>query len=179
MSWWRDKYGVIAGLTTLSLVADQVSKAAIIAHFPQGGSLPLIPGFCELFHTHNYAAAFGLFGGKGAWFFLIVSTLAIGFIGFYFYRLRRDDVWLATALALILGGALGNMIDRLRHGFVIDFIRFYLGNLSWPTFNLADISIVCGVAMFAIDMMRSEKQARGAANGAADQPRTPPAQGTR
>jgi len=160
MSLLRDKYGVMVVGTVVSLVLDQVTKAAIIAHFPQGGNLPIIQGFFELFHTHNYAAAFGLFGGNTRVFFLIVSALAIGFIGFYFYRLQRHDLWLATALALILGGALGNMIDRVRHGFVIDFIRFYLGQWSWPTFNFADIFIVSGVTMFAIDMIRSERQAR-------------------
>ena len=160
MSPWRDKYSVIVGLTVFSLLLDQVSKSLVITHFPVGGSLPLIPGFFELFHTHNYAAAFGLFGGRAKIFFLSVSALAIGFIGFYFLRLRRNDLWLASALALILGGALGNMLDRVRHGFVIDFIRFYLGRFSWPTFNIADISIVCGVAMFAIDMIRTERQAR-------------------
>ena len=161
MSLLRDKYGVIVIVAVISLVLDQVSKAVIIALFPQGGNLPLIPGLCELIHVHNRAAAFGFFDGAKVIFFVAMSTLAVGFVVFYFLRLRRDDLWTAAALALILGGALGNnIIDRVRHGFVIDFIRVYLGRWSWPTFNFADIFIVSGVAMFAIDMIRSERQAR-------------------
>jgi signal peptidase II len=161
MSLLRDKYGVVVTVSVISLVLDQMSKAAIIARFSPGQTLPLVPGWLELFHAHNHDSAFGLIHGNSAIFFVVISALVIGLVGLYFLRLRRDDVWQATALALIVGGALGNnILDRLRHGFVIDFIRFYRGSWSWPTFNLADIFIVCGVAMFAVDLIRGEKQAR-------------------
>lgn len=147
---------IIVGL--LCLVLDQVTKALIIAAFPRSGSLPIIKGFFELYHTHNDAAAFGLFGGNSVTFFLVVSSFAIAFIFYYFIKLDRSDILLATSLAMILGGALGNIIDRVRHGFVIDFLRFYLGEYSWPTFNVADIAIVCGVVIFALDMIRQERK---------------------
>jgi len=168
MSWMRNKYSVLVMVTVASVVIDQVSKSLVIASFPKGGNLPIIPGFFEIYHAHNYASAFGLFSGNHALFFVGVSLLAICLLGFYFLRLRRDDLWVATALAMILAGALGNNVfDRLRHGFVVDFIRFYLGSWSWPTFNFADISIVCGVALFAIDMIRTERQARAEQRAAA------------
>ena len=154
----HDKYGAMIIIGILSLVLDQVTKSMIIARFPRGGSLPVIDGFFELYHTHNDAAAFGLFGGNSVTFFLIVSCFAIAFIFYYFIKLERTDVLLAASLAMILGGALGNIIDRIRHGFVIDFLRFYLGEHSWPTFNVADIAIVCGVAVFALDMIRQERK---------------------
>lgn len=160
MTVFRDKYWLLVLWSTLGLVLDQVTKAMIIAHFPHGGNIAIIPGFFDLFHTHNDAAAFGLFGGNPVKFFLIVNVLAIGFIIYYFSRLRRDELLLASALALILGGALGNVLDRVRHGFVIDFLRFYLGKFSWPTFNVADICIVCGVCLFAFDMLRTERRLR-------------------
>jgi len=158
MSLFRDKYGAMIIGTTLALVLDQVTKALIIARFPLGGMIPVIPGFFELFHTHNTAAAFGLFSGNSVVFFLVVSGIAVAFIVHCFIRLERQDVLLASSLAMILGGALGNIIDRIRHGFVVDFLRFYLNDFSWPTFNVADIAIVCGVFIFAFDMIRSERR---------------------
>jgi len=162
MSLWKDKYFVMVAGATLSLVLDQVTKTMIIARFARSESLTVIPGFFELFHTHNKAAAFGLFHGNPVVFFLVVNILAVSFIFYYFFKLERHDVLLAGSLAMILGGALGNALDRVRHGYVIDFLRFYIGKYDWPTFNVADIAIVCGVALFAIDMLRQERQQRTA-----------------
>ncbi len=156
MKWIKDKYGVMAVGTVVCLLLDQLTKAAVIARYPADAGRPIIPGFFELYHAHNPGAAFGLFKGNPLPFFLVVSTLAVGFIIYYFVRLERHHVLLAASLSMILGGALGNMVDRLRHGFVIDFLRFYVGEYSWPTFNVADIVIVVGVAMFALDMIRHD-----------------------
>jgi signal peptidase II len=163
MNWIKDKYGVMVLGTVLSVVADQLTKALIIGWLPKESSSPIIPGFFEIYHAHNPGAAFGLFRGHPLLFFMIVSTLAVGFIIYSFVRLERTHLLLAASLSLILGGAIGNMLDRLRHGFVVDFLRFYLGDYSWPTFNVADIAIVFGVAAFAIDMVRTDARLRRAA----------------
>lgn len=160
MNWLKDKYGVAILFTCASLVLDQVTKSLIIARFPKGGFAQIIPGFFDIFHAHNEGAAFGLFKGNPVLFFLVVSTLAIGFILYYFIQLERHQVLMAASLSLILGGALGNLLDRLRHGFVVDFLRFFIGDHSWPTFNVADIAIVVGVAAFAADMIRTEMRVR-------------------
>jgi signal peptidase II len=160
MHWLKEKYGVLVLGTTVSLLLDQLTKSIIIYHFPKNTSLPVIPGFFDLYHVHNEGAAFGLFHGNPILFFLAVSLLAIGFILYYFIKLERDHLLLAAALSLILGGALGNLIDRLRHGFVVDFLRLYINDYSWPTFNVADIAIVFGVAIFALDIIRTELRLR-------------------
>jgi signal peptidase II len=160
MSWIKDKYGVMVLATCGSLLLDQLTKAIIIAKLPADGFLHVIPGLFDLYHAHNEGAAFGLFKGHPVLFFLVVSTLAVGFIFYYFTRLERHHLLMAGSLALILGGATGNMLDRVRHGFVVDFLRFYVGDNSWPTFNVADIAIVVGVFAFAADMIRTEFRLR-------------------
>jgi len=157
----KDKYGIMVLFTLLSLLLDQASKAIILTKFPlPGRGLTVIDGFFELNHARNEGAAFGLFRSHTVEFFLIVSILAIGFIIYYFLKLERHHLLLTTALAMILGGAMGNLLDRIRHGFVVDFLRFYIDKHSWPTFNVADIAIVVGVFLFAFDMIRTEMRMR-------------------
>jgi signal peptidase II len=156
MHWLKEKYGILVIGAMASLLLDQLTKALVIFHFPKDGSLAIIPGFFDLYHAHNQGAAFGLFRGNPILFFLIVNLLAIGFIIYYFVKLDRGNLLLAAALSLIMGGALGNLLDRLRHGFVVDFLRFYVNDYSWPTFNVADIAIVIGVGIFALDIIRTE-----------------------
>jgi signal peptidase II len=156
MHWLKEKYGILAIGTVTSLLLDQLTKALVIFRFPKDGSVAIIPGFFDLYHAHNQGAAFGLFRGNPILFFLIVNLLAIGFIIYYFVKLDRGNLLLAAALSLIMGGALGNLLDRLRHGFVVDFLRFYVNDYSWPTFNVADIAIVIGVVIFALDIIRTE-----------------------
>jgi signal peptidase II len=160
MSWIKDKYGVMVVGTVVSLLLDQLTKALVITHFPRDASVSIIPGFFDLYHAHNLGAAFGILKGNPIGFFLVVSALAVGFIVYYFVRIERHHLLLATSLSLILGGALGNMLDRIRHGFVVDFLRFYLGDYSWPTFNMADVTIVVGVFVFAVDMIRTDMRLR-------------------
>jgi signal peptidase II len=169
MNWLKDKNGVMALGAVASVVLDQLTKALIIWRLPADASVPIIPGFFELYHAHNPGASFNLLRGQPVPFFLFTSGLAILFVIYYFVRLDRRELGLAAALSLILGGALGNnLLDRLRHGFVIDFLRIYHGRWSWPTFNVADISIVVGVGIFALTMLRDDarrRQERVAANG--------------
>jgi signal peptidase II len=161
MSFLRDKYGVLAIGAVASLVADQLVKAAIIARLPVDAGIAVIPGFFEICHARNSGAAFSLFVGNPLAFFLAANVAAISLLVYFFVRLERGQLLIAGALSMILGGALGNLLDRLRHGgAVVDFLRFYVRDYAWPTFNVADMAIVAGVALFALDMLRADRPAR-------------------
>jgi len=146
--------GVIA-----SLALDQFTKLFILAHFKINQILSVIDGMFFITHAHNYGAAFGFFTNYKLPFFLAVSLIAVGFILHFFYKLEENRILLSSALAMILGGALGNLIDRIRLGYVVDFFHLYYKNFQWPTFNMADVFIVTGVGIFLIDTYRMEKAA--------------------
>ena len=118
---------------------------------PLHHSIPIVDGFFNLTYVRNTGAAFGIFAGSHEVFrlpFLIgVSILAIGFILVMLKRLRDDATGLITALTFILAGAIGNLIDRVLHGEVIDFLDVYYSNYHWPAFNLADSFITIGVTI--------------------------------
>jgi signal peptidase II len=118
---------------------------------PLHHSIPIVDGFFSLTYVRNTGAAFGIFAGSHEVFrlpFLIgVSILAIGFILVMLKRLRDAATGLVTALTFILGGAIGNLIDRVLHGEVIDFLDVYYSNYHWPAFNLADSFITVGVTI--------------------------------
>lgn len=133
------------------IVLDQLTKIIVDRNMPLHHSIPLIDGFFNLTYVRNTGAAFGIFAGSHEVFrrpFLIgVSILAIGFIVVMLKRLRDDAIWLISALTFILAGAIGNLIDRVLHGEVIDFLDVYYANYHWPAFNLADSFITVGVAI--------------------------------
>lgn len=131
------------------VITDQVSKFIVDQTMPLHHSIPIIEGFFNLTYIRNTGAAFGIFAGSAAAFripFLIsFSLIAIGFIIAMLRRLPPKETGLITALSFILGGAVGNLIDRIVYGEVIDFLDFYWGNLHWPAFNVADSFITIGV----------------------------------
>ena len=133
------------------IVLDQLTKIIVDRTMPLHHSIPIVDGFFSLTYVRNTGAAFGIFAGSHEVFrlpFLIgVSILAIGFILFMLKRLRADATGLVTALTFILGGAIGNLIDRVLHGEVIDFLDVYYANYHWPAFNLADSFITVGVTI--------------------------------
>ena len=133
------------------IVLDQLTKIIVDRTMPLHHSIPIVDGFFSLTYVRNTGAAFGIFAGSHEVFrlpFLIgVSILAIGFILVMLKRLRDDATGLITALTFILAGAIGNLIDRLRHGEVIDFLDVYYSNYHWPAFNLADSFITVGVTI--------------------------------
>ena len=133
------------------IVLDQLTKIIVDRTMPLHHSIPIVDGFFSLTYVRNTGAAFGIFAGSHEVFrlpFLIgVSILAIGFILVMLKRLRDDATGLVTALTFILGGAIGNLIDRVRHGEVIDFLDVYYSNYHWPAFNLADSFITVGVTI--------------------------------
>lgn len=141
-------------VTAAVLVLDQLTKLQIQRNMFRGESHSVLGNFFRLTYVHNDGAAFGLDLG-GRWSFIIVTILVAAFILFYYARTERTTLarW---ALALILGGALGNLADRVRIGEVVDFLHVSVGAFSWPIFNVADIGVSVGVALLAIHLFRKE-----------------------
>ena len=162
------KWRIVAGWVTAIVVVDQLTKAIVDRAMSLHDSIPLIPGFFNLTYIRNTGAAFGIFSGAHEVFrlpFLIgVSILAIGFIVVMLKRLRLGETGLATALAFILGGAIGNLIDRIAYGEVIDFLDVYWSNYHWPAFNVADSFITIGVTITLFYLIRSKGDDPFAAN---------------
>ena len=133
-------------------IADQFSKWWILQHFRPGEVLPVLPVF-NLVLTFNEGAAFSFLSDAGGWqrWFFIGLTLAVSAgLVVWISRLRPGEKWLATALALVLGGALGNLVDRVRFGRVTDFLDFHWQDWHWPAFNLADSAITLGVLLLLL-----------------------------
>jgi signal peptidase II len=145
---------LIAGLVVL---IDQLTKALIIGSLPLYASISVVPGFFNITHIHNPGGAFGFLADSSSEvrgvIFLFVSFVAVGLI-FWLYRKTPDThPWLSAGFALVFGGAIGNLIDRMRFGKVVDFLDVYIGNLHWPAFNVADSAISVGIGIFVVHMM--------------------------
>lgn len=136
---------------------DQLSKLAVEYALNPGVAVVVNPYF-NLNLAYNPGAAFSLLGSAGGWqrwLFMGIALLASGWISAWLWRLRPGLHLQAAGLALILGGAVGNLIDRIIHGVVIDFIQWHYGAYYWPTFNLADAAISVGVALLLLDFWRN------------------------
>jgi len=131
------------------LFFDQLTKALITQNFQVGERLPVIPFFFDLTHMRNPGAAFSFLAHTPEWFrqpfFLIAPGVAIAALVFFIVYAQKEEHLLVVAAASILGGAIGNLIDRLLYGEVIDFLLFYWREWSWPAFNVADSCITVGV----------------------------------
>ncbi len=138
----------IFGVTLPVLLGDQFTKWLIQQNIPRHGQHVIIQGILNLRHDTNDGAAFGLMPGQSV-LLVIISIVAIGFIAYY-YRQFRESLWMKIALSFLLGGALGNFIDRVRLGEVTDFIQFRLPGFWWPTFNVADVAVCIGAGMLMI-----------------------------
>ena len=146
-------------VAVVAWVVDQATKALVVQNLPLGEVWAPWPGLARFFtftHTTNTGAAFGLFPDAG-WIFVIVAVVVISAILFYYRHLPTEHRLVRVSLGLQLGGALGNLTDRLLRGSVVDFLDFKV----WPVFNIADSCIVVGVAILAYYLMR-EEQARPA-----------------
>ena len=140
-------------LTLLALLLDQISKQLIVEQMTLYQSIEVMP-FFNLYYVHNYGAAFNFLSDQSGWqrwFFIITSSLISLGILFWLTQLRSSQKLLIIALSLVLGGALGNLYDRVLYGYVIDFIDWYFGSHHWPAFNIADASISLGAALLIID----------------------------
>lgn len=132
------------------LILDRISKIWIMNHIQLGDSWVLINGLLNLSYLHNRGAAFGIMQGK-AWLFLTLAAIVIA-AAVYYNSKYHPKRWIQYALALIVGGSLGNLIDRLMYRSVVDFI-----SVGWfPVFNVADMAIVCGGALFMLYILKSD-----------------------
>ncbi|VEN73591.1 Lipoprotein signal peptidase [Candidatus Desulfarcum epimagneticum] len=135
------------------LIADQASKALVVRLMPLFDSIEMIPGFFSLTHIKNPGGAFGFMAnsppGVRLFVFIFVSIVALFFILHMYLKTPGRRPLFSSGLALVFGGALGNIADRVRFGEVTDFFDFYLKNAHWPAFNVADASIVVGVSIVA------------------------------
>ena len=148
-------------LSLLVLVIDQVSKAHFEGSLEMFQQIVVIPDYFSWTLAYNTGAAFSFLadgGGWQRWLFAVIAVVVSAVLVVWLKRLGRDDTWLAIALALVLGGALGNLYDRIAHGHVIDFILVHWQNRWYfPAFNFADSAITVGAIMLALDMFKSKK----------------------
>lgn len=148
-------------LSLLVLVIDQVSKAHFESSLEMFQQIVVIPDYFSWTLAYNTGAAFSFLadsGGWQRWLFALIAVVVSTVLVVWLKRLGRDDTWLAVALALVLGGALGNLYDRIALGHVIDFILVHWQNRHYfPAFNFADSAITVGAIMLALDMFKSKK----------------------
>jgi signal peptidase II len=149
---------VIFFVTAFAIILlDQITKYYINSYMSVGDSFPVIQGFFNIAHVRNPGAAFGIFSKSPAIFrtvFLIAVTTAAMILILYYVRMNRErDSLMNLALSLIFGGAIGNLIDRIRFGEVIDFLDFYIGPHHWPAYNVADSAISTGAVLLIVTMI--------------------------
>lgn len=145
------------GLSAAVIVFDQISKLAVLKSFRLGESVEMT-SFFNLVLVYNTGAAFSFLAGAGGWqrwFFMVLAFAVSGWI-VWMLRQHAQDKLLAAALSMIMGGALGNVIDRFAYGAVVDFLDFHAAGWHWPAFNVADMAITCGAALVIWEQLRSK-----------------------
>lgn len=151
------------GLSSLVIVLDQISKLWITNHFALGESYP-ITGMFNLVLAHNSGAAFSFLddaGGMQRWLFTAVAVVASAWM-VWLLRKHHAQLLFAWALSMILGGALGNLVDRIAYGYVVDFLSFHWNQHYFPAFNLADSAITCGAFLLILDSFKEKKHGTAA-----------------
>ncbi len=135
---------VLAGTAVLLYAADQITKALVVANVEFGDRHDVIGNLAQLWHVRNDGAAFSILPGA-TWLFVPVTFVAIGMVVYFHRMLLGRGPWMQVVLGAILAGALGNLTDRLRLGYVIDFVSLGFGDTRFPTFNVADSAVVLGI----------------------------------
>ncbi|CAH9063672.1 Lipoprotein signal peptidase [Pseudoalteromonas holothuriae] len=146
-------------LSLLLFAVDYVTKAVVVANMELYESIELLP-FFNFTYMHNYGAAFSFLSEAGGWqrWFLSVIAIAISALLLYWLKKLSASSWvLCGAYSMVLAGAIGNLVDRLIHGYVIDFLHFYYKNWHYPAFNVADMAIVCGAGLLIFDAFKGDK----------------------
>jgi signal peptidase II len=153
--------GFYLAISGAVVVLDQAAKALVDRYMDLHESHTLVEGLARLTYVQNRGAAFGVLSDANLPYqsvlFSIVSIVALGAIAVYAWKLPVASRLPRTALALIMGGAVGNLFDRMRHGYVIDYVDVYWGRHHWPAFNVADSAISIGVALLVLDILRSPR----------------------
>ena len=161
----RTYYAPLLALSLIVLVLDRVSKLWIERHIPLGGGITVIPRVFRISHVLNFGAAFSLFEDSASpqrvrFFLTIFSILAILVVLFFFLRMARRLTLSSVALSLILAGAIGNLYDRARYGYVVDFLEVHIVRYHWPDFNIADSAIVIGACLMFLELFRQGSESR-------------------
>jgi signal peptidase II len=156
----KKKYWILL-IVFLGIIAlDQSTKLAIQQTLPLHKTVEIIPGFFNLIHVRNTGGAFGIFGGEkgpvGSVLFVIASLVAVGVLVILFLRVKEHEKMLTFSLSLLLSGAIGNLLDRLNYGEVIDFLDFNIASYHWPAFNVADSAISIGIGLMALELLIKE-----------------------
>jgi len=162
----RPIWPIFLGLAAVIVVADQLTKAWIRATIAPGASISIVGDYLRLVHSQNNGALFGLFR-ESAILFGLASIIVIGLIVAYHGRSGRSP-YMSVALGLLLGGAIGNLIDRLRLGHVVDFVDAGIGNVRWYTFNVADAAISFAIIFLILAALRPSLAERGRQRAAPD-----------
>ena len=158
-SGWNSKNAVWLLLSLLAIVLDQWTKSIATAHLVYGQPVPVMP-MLNWTLLHNFGAAFSFLSDAGGWqryFFTGLASIVSIIFAVWLLRLPKNTVVLAAAIALILGGAVGNLIDRVTLGYVVDFIHVYYNNSHFPAFNIADSAITLGTILLIFDTFFLEK----------------------
>lgn len=147
-----------------AILLDRVTKILIERMLPMNDAITVIPGFFQITHVHNRGAAFGLFSDSSSeWRSVLLigfSTLALAVIAYLLWKSDHTLPTTAVGLSLILGGAIGNLWDRIARGQVTDFLHFYIGNYVWPDFNVADSCIVVGAILLIFEILFAKPPAK-------------------
>lgn len=147
-------------LSVFVVIADQVTKYLITSYLSYNQQVYVFP-FFNLLLEHNRGAAFSFLSHVGPlalWIFIATATIISLILCLWLYRLPPKSSWMGISIALILGGAVGNLIDRIAYGYVIDFLHLHVQNYSWPIFNVADCAITIGAVMLIIDLFRGKSK---------------------
>ena len=153
----HNKFLKLAAIAGVVIIFDQITKAVIRNTLTLYHSITVIPGFFNIVHIHNPGGVFGFMANKSPLMrnllFILLSSLAICLIFYLYKNTPKKYSLLSTCFALILGGALGNLIDRIRFGKVVDFLDFYIGSYHWPAFNVADSAITVGIIIYVFHLV--------------------------
>jgi signal peptidase II len=156
--YWKLGYLLVAGAV---FMIDQTSKAWAVRRLRFSGEIrEIIPGFLNFAYAQNTGAAFSMFddqGDTGRWGLSVVALIATALVLYFFWKTPRSDDRMLGGLALLLAGIVGNVVDRVRLGYVVDFIDVQFGSWHYPTFNVADMSICMGAGLLILDMFLAKK----------------------
>tara|TARA_B100001079_G_scaffold64426_2_gene54876 strand:- start:1102 stop:1623 length:522 start_codon:yes stop_codon:yes gene_type:complete len=152
----KNKYLLLFFVSNFLIILDQLTKYMVTIHVPLHYSISVIEGFFSITHIRNPGVAFGLFAGHESeykvLFFIVISIIAIIAILVIFHQTPDDKRMVKVGLILIFSGAIGNLIDRILHKEVIDFLDFFYNGSHWPAFNVADSCITIGVSFMIVDL---------------------------
>ncbi|PTJ91050.1 signal peptidase II [Staphylococcus simulans] len=149
--------GATLFVTLAVLILDQFTKAYIVKIMSVGDSYSVIPGFLNITSHRNTGAAWGILSGKMGFFFL-VTIIVLGLLTYFYVKEARGHFWMQMAISLLFAGALGNFIDRMKNGEVVDFIDTYIFGYDFPIFNVADSSLTVGVILILILLLFDSKK---------------------